>query len=89
MAWPFAVFFRAMKAYYEATGDERVPKALERNYLSYSVEELGRNLHSVFERIVAALNAKVHIEVVVANLLNIYNSDMANDYFKFNLGHVS
>ena len=43
MAWPFAVFFRAMKAYYEATGDERVPKALERNYLSYSVEELGRN----------------------------------------------
>ena len=46
-------------------------------------------LHSVFERIVAALNAKVHIEVVVANLLNIYNSDMANDYFKFNLGHVS
>jgi len=36
----------------------------------------------VFERIVAALNAKVHIEVVVANLLNIYNSDMANDYFK-------
>ena len=40
----------------------------------------------MFERIVAALNAKVHIEVVVANLLNIYNSDMANDYFKFNLG---
>lgn len=43
MAWPFAVFFRAMKAYYEATGDERIPAALEKNYLSYSVEEIGRN----------------------------------------------
>lgn len=41
MAWPFAVFFRAMKACYEATGDERIPAALEKNYLSYSVEELG------------------------------------------------
>lgn len=41
MAWPFAVFFRAMKAYYEATGDPRIPVALEKNYLSYSVEELG------------------------------------------------
>jgi len=41
MAWPFAVFFRAMKAYYEATGDARIPAALEKNYLSYSVEELG------------------------------------------------
>lgn len=43
MAWPFAVFFRAMKAYYEATGDERIPAALERHYLSYPVEEIGRN----------------------------------------------
>ncbi|MDE6140753.1 MAG: glycoside hydrolase family 127 protein [Alistipes sp.] len=43
MAWPFAVFFRAMKAYYEATGDERIPAALERHYLSYTVEEMGRN----------------------------------------------
>lgn len=41
MAWPFAVFFRAMKAYYEATGDPRIPTALEKNYLSYPVEELG------------------------------------------------
>lgn len=41
MAWPFAVFFRAAKAYYEATGDERIPAALEKNYLSYCVEELG------------------------------------------------
>ena len=43
MAWPFAVFFRAMKAYYEATGDKRIPQALEKNFLSYSVEEMGRN----------------------------------------------
>lgn len=43
MAWPFAVFFRAMKAYYEATGDERIPAALEKNYLSYTVMELGMN----------------------------------------------
>jgi len=41
MAWPFAVFFRAVKAYYEATGDPRIPAALEKNYLSYPVEELG------------------------------------------------
>lgn len=40
MAWPFAVFFRAMKACYEATGDPRIPAALEKNYLSYSVKEL-------------------------------------------------
>lgn len=40
MAWPFAVFFRAMKACYEATGDERIPAALEKNYLSYTEQEL-------------------------------------------------
>lgn len=40
MAWPFAVFFRAMKACYEATGDERIPAALEKNYLSYTQQEL-------------------------------------------------
>lgn len=43
MAWPWAVFFRAVKAYYEATGDPRIPAALEKNYLSYTVEELGMN----------------------------------------------
>ena len=43
MAWPWAVFFRAVKAYYEATGDPRIPEALEKNYLSYTVEELGMN----------------------------------------------
>ena len=43
MAWPWAVFFRAVKAYYEATGDPRIPAALEKNYLSYSVPELAMN----------------------------------------------
>lgn len=43
MAWPWAVYFRAIKAYYESTGDERIPAALERHYLSFPVEELGRN----------------------------------------------
>lgn len=43
MAWPWAVFFRAVQAYYEATGDPRIPAALEKNYLSYSVTELGMN----------------------------------------------
>ena len=41
MAWPLAVFFRAAKACYEATGDERIPAALEKNWLSFTVEELG------------------------------------------------
>ena len=43
MAWPWAVFFRAVKAYYEATGDPRIPAALEKNYLSYTVDELAMN----------------------------------------------
>lgn len=43
MAWPWAVYFRAVKAYYEATGDKRIPAALEKHYLSFPVEELGRN----------------------------------------------
>ena len=41
MAWPLAVFFRAAKACYEATGDERIPAALEKNWFSFTVEELG------------------------------------------------
>ncbi len=43
MAWPWAVYFRAVKAYYEATGDPRIPAALEKHYLSFPVIELGRN----------------------------------------------
>lgn len=47
--WPQAVFFRAMKAYYDATGDKRVPLALEKFYLGFSPEQigLGRNIISV------------------------------------------
>lgn len=43
MAWPWAVYFRALKAYYESTGDQRIPAALVQHYLSFPVEELGRN----------------------------------------------
>ena len=39
-AWPFAVFFRAVQAYYEATGDPRIPVALEKHFLSYSARAL-------------------------------------------------
>lgn len=39
-AWPFAVFFRAVQAYYEATGDPRIPQALEKHFLSYSARAL-------------------------------------------------
>ena len=47
MAWPFAVFFRALKASYEATGDPRIPEALEKHYLSYSLDELSDRRHVV------------------------------------------
>jgi len=40
MDWPFAVFFRTMKTYYEATADPRIPAALEKHYLTYIPEEL-------------------------------------------------
>ncbi|MBQ0150115.1 MAG: glycoside hydrolase family 127 protein [Bacteroidales bacterium] len=33
--WPFAVFFRALQAAYEATGDVRIIPALERHYSSF------------------------------------------------------
>ena len=34
--WPFAVFFRVMKAKYDAAPDERIPAALARYFLLYS-----------------------------------------------------
>ena len=40
MAWPFAVFFRAFKACYEATGDSRIPQALLKHYRTYTDAEL-------------------------------------------------
>lgn len=48
--WPFAVFFRAMQAAYEATGDERIIPALRKHYLSYPGRmELGyqRNIMTI------------------------------------------
>ena len=47
MGWPFAVFFRTMKTYYEATGDPRVPVALEKNYLTYTPEELSESRYII------------------------------------------
>ncbi len=43
MGWPFAVFFRAIKTYYEATADPRIPIALEKNFLTYTPEELSQS----------------------------------------------
>ena len=47
MEWPFAVFFRAMKTYYEATGDPRVPVALEKSFLTFTPEELSRGRNNI------------------------------------------
>ena len=40
--WPMAVFFRAMKAAYEYRADAAIPRALERHYLSLSVDQLAK-----------------------------------------------
>ena len=47
--WPMAVFWRAIKAYYDRTEDENIPKILERHYLSYTTDELEkwRNIVSI------------------------------------------
>lgn len=49
VTWPMSVFFRAMKAKYDATGDARIPQALERYYLCYDVATYAeeRNLLSL------------------------------------------
>lgn len=38
--WPMCVFFRAMKAEYEVTGNKAIVDALEKNYLSLSLNDL-------------------------------------------------
>ncbi|MBP1540528.1 MAG: glycoside hydrolase family 127 protein [Prevotella sp.] len=38
--WPMAVFFRAMKASYDVTHNPQIPAALEKNYLSLTVNDL-------------------------------------------------
>ncbi len=45
--WPFAVFFRAMKAKYDATPDERIPVALARYFLLYSKEHVSETRNVV------------------------------------------
>ena len=47
--WPMAVFWRAIKAYYDKTRDESIPAILEKHYLSYSLEEIEswRNIVSI------------------------------------------
>ena len=47
--WPMAVFFRVMKAKYDATHDERIPAALAKYYLLYGTNVLaaGRNTVNV------------------------------------------
>ena len=47
--WPMAVFFRAMKAKYDATGDGRIPSALAKYYRLYNSKtvSLSRNTVSV------------------------------------------
>ena len=47
--WPMAVFFRVMKAKYDATHDERIPAALAKYYLLYGpdVAAQGRNTIAV------------------------------------------
>lgn len=47
--WPMAVFFRVMKAKYDATGDERIPPALAKYFLLYEPAKIseGRNVVNV------------------------------------------
>ena len=40
--WPLAVFFRAMKAKYDAAPDERIPAALRKNFLNYGTEHVSK-----------------------------------------------
>ena len=40
--WPLAVFFRAMKAKYDAAPDERIPAALRKNFLNYDKERVSK-----------------------------------------------
>lgn len=38
--WPMCIFFRAIQAYYDENNDSGIPEALEKHYLSYSMEDL-------------------------------------------------
>ena len=45
--WPLAVFFRAMKAKYDAAPDERIPATLARHFLRYDKEHVSQNRNVV------------------------------------------
>ena len=45
--WPLAVFFRAMKAKYDAAPDERIPVALARHFLRYDKKRVSQNRNIV------------------------------------------
>lgn len=47
LMWPMAVFFRVLKADFDATGDKRIPAALERYYRLYSVDQIRNVRNSV------------------------------------------
>lgn len=49
MTWPMSVYFRVMQAYYQVTGDRRIPEALEENFLTYTPYQLSswRNFISI------------------------------------------
>ena len=53
ITWPMSVFFRVLQAKYEHDGDERIPAALEKHYLNFTVDDLaggivgGRNIMSL------------------------------------------
>lgn len=45
--WPMAVFFRAMKAKYDATRDERIPAALAKYYLLSGADMLAKGRNTI------------------------------------------
>ncbi len=45
--WPMAVFFRVMKAKYDATHDERIPAALAKYYLLYGTNDVAQGRNTV------------------------------------------
>lgn len=49
LLWPQAVFFRAIQAYYEVTGDSEIPSFLERHFLNFTGANIGstRNIVNV------------------------------------------
>ena len=45
--WPMAVFFRAMKAKYDATGDNRIPAALSKYYLLHEADTVAETRNTI------------------------------------------